>query len=129
MTDRTPSPSPALSGGGHTPGPWTRVDTPDYAEIRAAGLSQPVALVGRAEDADAIASAPSLLEALREAREALEPFADAASDLDDKDRDDRDIWEHPTAGNITAGDLRKAAQLVSNLYKLTALASAQGEKA
>lgn len=29
-----------------TPGPWERVDTPDYAEVRAPGLYSPVALVG-----------------------------------------------------------------------------------
>jgi len=51
-----------------TPGPWLRVDTPDYAEIHSAfrPSSQAVALVGNPKDADIIASAPELLAALKE---------------------------------------------------------------
>ena len=37
---------------GTTPGTWGRNDTDDYAEIIAHDLTRPVALVGRAEDAD-----------------------------------------------------------------------------
>jgi hypothetical protein len=49
-----------------TPGPWERVDTPDYAEIHPKGERQwAIALVARAEDADLIAAAPDLLEALK----------------------------------------------------------------
>lgn len=47
-----------------TLGPWSRVDTPDYAEIHAPGTKQAVALVGTAEDADLIAAAPDLYAAL-----------------------------------------------------------------
>lgn len=51
----------------HTPGPWARIDTPDYAEIHPASgkAKSPIALVGRAEDADLIAAAPEMAEALR----------------------------------------------------------------
>ena len=61
---------------GHTEGPWLRVDTADYAEIRAAGASQAVALVGKPADADLIAAAPELLEALVEAERHFGPFAE-----------------------------------------------------
>ena len=37
---------------GTTPGTWGRNDTDDYAEIIAHDLTRPVALVGRADDAD-----------------------------------------------------------------------------
>lgn len=49
-----------------TPGPWRRVDTPDYAEIhpKADKLPQAIALVGKADDANLIAAAPDLYEAL-----------------------------------------------------------------
>lgn len=55
----------------HTPGPWERVDTADYAEIyRIGGESRrPIALVASSEDADAISALPDLLEALRETRD------------------------------------------------------------
>lgn len=51
---------------GHTPGPWLRIDKADYAEIQAAfrPSSQAIALVGKPTDADLIAAAPDLLEAL-----------------------------------------------------------------
>jgi hypothetical protein len=51
-----------------SPGPWLRVDTADYAEIHSAfrPSSQAIALVGKPEDADAIACLPELIEALRE---------------------------------------------------------------
>ena len=49
---------------GHTPGPWTRRDTPDYAEINAPGITQPIAIVAKAEDADLMSAAPELLAAL-----------------------------------------------------------------
>ena len=40
--------------------------------------------------------------------EALEPFAEAANNLDDEP-DGAELWEHPAAIVLTAGDLRKAA--------------------
>jgi hypothetical protein len=40
-------------------------------------------------------------------REALEPFASAACDLDNEP-DRVDMWEHPVAMNVTAGDFRRA---------------------
>lgn len=51
----------------HTEGPWERVDTADYAEIHPAGkrLRSAIALVEKPEDADLVAAAPDLLEALR----------------------------------------------------------------
>ena len=50
---------------GTTPGEWTRRDTPDYAEMIAPDQKQPLALVGRAEDADYIALAsPQNIRAL-----------------------------------------------------------------
>ncbi|HMO76754.1 MAG TPA: hypothetical protein PKD99_12400 [Sphingopyxis sp.] len=51
----------------HTPGPWLRTDTADYAEIHSAfrPSSQAVALVGKPEDADLIACAPELLSIVR----------------------------------------------------------------
>lgn len=57
----------------HTKGPWRRVDTPDYAEIHAEATKgkQAIALVGDPNDANLIAAAPDLLEALREAQSAL----------------------------------------------------------
>lgn len=56
----------------HTPGPWCRLDTEDYAEIHLAPASgklvstsrTPIALVAKPADADLIAAAPELLEAL-----------------------------------------------------------------
>lgn len=63
-----------------TPGPWARIDTPDYAEIHPASgkAKSPIALVGRAEDADLIAAAPEMAEALMSAPrpEANGPEAD-----------------------------------------------------
>jgi hypothetical protein len=55
----------------HTLGPWARFDTPDYAEIHPASgeAKSPIALVGRAGDADLIAAAPDLLASLREIRD------------------------------------------------------------
>jgi hypothetical protein len=52
----------------HTPGPWLRIDTADYAEIHAQfrPSSQAVALVGKPEDADLIAAAPDMMAALTE---------------------------------------------------------------
>lgn len=61
----------------HTPGEWERIDTADYAEIHQKGTSlQPaIALVGKPEDADLIAAAPELLEALKDlANESSETF-------------------------------------------------------
>lgn len=51
----------------HTPGPWERVDTADYAEIHPKGkrIASAIALVGKPDDADMIAAAPELLEALK----------------------------------------------------------------
>lgn len=50
----------------HTEGPWERVDTADYAEIHPVGkrLRSAIALVAKAEDADLVAAAPEMLEAL-----------------------------------------------------------------
>lgn len=63
---------------------WRRQDTPDYAEIWAPGERQPVALVARAEDADAIVAAhnmmPGLIAEVERLREALEKIeADTAA--------------------------------------------------
>jgi len=52
---------------------------------------------------------------MSETREALEAFARAAENLDDATPDRADIWEHPAAMCITAGDLRKAARAFSAL--------------
>lgn len=68
-----------------TKGEWRRQDNPDFAEIWAPGGRQPVALVARAEDADAIvATQPRVMreiiaevERLREALEKIE--ADTAA--------------------------------------------------
>lgn len=57
---------------GHTPGPWTRRDTPDYAEISAPGITQPIAIVAKAEDADLMSAAPDLLFALEFARSQMQ---------------------------------------------------------
>jgi len=52
----------------HTPGPWVRVDTADYAEIHQIGSRKsPIAIVANPADADAIAALPDLLEALKKA--------------------------------------------------------------
>ena len=61
-----------------TPGPWLRIDGPDYAEIHAAfrPSSQAVALVGKPEDADLIAAAPDLATALKGALGHIEHMAD-----------------------------------------------------
>jgi hypothetical protein len=50
----------------HTYYPWERVDTADYAEIHPVGkrLQSAIALVGKPDDANLIAAAPDLLEAL-----------------------------------------------------------------
>lgn len=50
----------------YTTGPWARFDTPDYAEIHPKGacLPVPIALVGKPDDADLIATTPELLDAL-----------------------------------------------------------------
>lgn len=57
----------------HTPGPWARHDTDDYAEIHPVSGRQrsAIALVGRAEDANLIAAAPDMLEALHAAEVVL----------------------------------------------------------
>ncbi len=51
----------------YTPGPWERIDTADYAEIHPRGerLRSAIALVGKPEDADLIAAAPDMLDALK----------------------------------------------------------------
>jgi hypothetical protein len=48
----------------HTPGPWIRHDTPDYAEI-CSNDGHAVAMVAREADANLITAAPDLLAALR----------------------------------------------------------------
>ncbi len=53
----------------HTEYPWERVDTADYAEIHPVGkrLQAAIALVGKPDDANLVAAAPELLDALKEA--------------------------------------------------------------
>jgi len=55
--------NPEAGEKGVTLGPWLRIDKADYAEIQAQfrPSSPAVALVGKAEDADAIAAVPELL--------------------------------------------------------------------
>lgn len=67
-----------MSEARHTPGPWVRHDTADYAEIHPASgkTRSAVALVGRAEDADLIAAAPDMLEALKAIRAHRPDYAD-----------------------------------------------------
>lgn len=48
---------------GFTPGPWSRRDTETHAEIDAPGHAT-LAMVATAPDADLIAAAPALYEAL-----------------------------------------------------------------
>lgn len=65
-----------------TKGEWRRQDNPDFAEIWAPGGRQPVALVARAEDADAIvATQPrvmrELIAEMERLRDAMRPFANA----------------------------------------------------
>ena len=67
-----------------TQGEWRRQDNPDFAEIWAPGGRQPVALVARAEDADAIVAAHNMMpgliaevERLREAVAAAEAAGEA----------------------------------------------------
>lgn len=57
----------------HTPGPWKRKDTPDYAEIHPSSgeLRQAIALVGAPDDANLIAAAPDLLKACKAAKALL----------------------------------------------------------
>ena len=50
-----------------TPGPWKRKDTAEYAEILS-NDSRIVAMVGLAADADFIAAAPEMYEALEKAQ-------------------------------------------------------------
>ncbi len=45
-------------------------------------------------------------------REGLLPFAEAADDIDDVSRDADHMWEHPAAMSVTAGDFRRARDLV-----------------
>lgn len=44
---------------------------------------------------------------------ALEPFSMVVDDLDERDRNTDHIWEHPAAMGITKGDLRRAAQALT----------------
>ena len=69
---------------GHTPGPWLRIDGPDYAEIHAAfrPSSPAVALVGKAEDADLIAEAPNLLVHLKFAVALLGPLCGGTAQVE-----------------------------------------------
>lgn len=85
MTNPHPSPSPALSGGGHTPGPW-RVSLTDDTVVVTVDGSEVASIDGDYNEPDLwpimeanarlIASAPSLLSALREAREGFVPIRD-----------------------------------------------------
>jgi hypothetical protein len=52
-------------------------------------------------------------------REALEPFARAAESLDDDHKDRSEIWESGAAMEISAGDLRRAREVVSSPPKPT----------
>ena len=66
---------------GTTQGEWTRRDTPDYAEMIAPDQKQPLALVGRAEDADYIALAsPQNIRALLDHIERLKYDLDLAKE-------------------------------------------------
>ena len=47
---------------------------------------------------------------LADAKELLKPIADAALSLDDNNPDRMEIWEAPSAMEITAGDLRRASR-------------------
>lgn len=89
----------------HTPGPWLRVDTADYAEIHAAfrPSSQAVALVGKPADADLIAAAPDLLEALQDILGPLNACSDNANVRDDI----------VLPVDMTMGELRKARAALS----------------
>ncbi|WP_143004922.1 hypothetical protein [Novosphingobium aromaticivorans] len=68
--------APDAPEGGHTPGPWLRIDKAEYAEIQAAfrPSSQAVALVAKPADADLIAAAPELLAELQFAVKLLAPL-------------------------------------------------------
>lgn len=49
-----------------TKGSWKREDTADYAMIKSDGNDVPVALVANSDDANLIAAAPELLQALQD---------------------------------------------------------------
>lgn len=91
-----------------TPGPWARIDTPDYAEIHPASgkAKSPIALVGRAEDADLIAAAPEMAEALR-------PFGNidfSGTVWEGKGiADETPVFLNRAGQTITVGDFRRAA--------------------
>jgi hypothetical protein len=73
----------------HTPGPWLRIDTADYAEIHAAfrPSSQAVALVGKPSDADLIAAAPELEIALESLLSRYAEFSDESLPVEGEWRD------------------------------------------
>lgn len=52
--------------------------------------------------------------AIANLRMMLDPFAKAADDLADETKNRSEIWELPAAMNITAGDLRRAREIVHN---------------
>ena len=56
-----------MSKTAHTPGPWVRHDTADYAEIHpeSGKGNSAIALVGRVADANLIAASPELLQSLQ----------------------------------------------------------------
>jgi hypothetical protein len=57
----------AIEWGAGTDGPWVIVETPDYAEIRSANNTSPVALVGiSTADARAIAEVPAMVHFIRQ---------------------------------------------------------------
>ncbi|WCK26598.1 hypothetical protein [Agrobacterium pusense] len=66
----------------HTEYPWERVDTADYAEIHPVGkrLQSAIALVGKPDDANLIAAAPELLEALKHLCEFIDREGPAAKE-------------------------------------------------
>lgn len=129
MTNPHPSPSPALSGGGHTPGPW-RVSLTDDTVVVTVDGSEVASIDGDYNEPDLwpimeanarlIASAPSLLSALREAREALEAFSNVSY-----------MTEIGLSPSVQSGDLTREhfRQARETLAKIDAALAIAGEKA
>ena len=70
-----------------TPGPWVRVDTPDYAEIHVEGTGpdgSPLSLVANSDNADLIATSrtivPQLCDALKAAEKEIGRLIDLSGD-------------------------------------------------
>lgn len=62
---------------------------------------------------EAIRALPTLIAEIHQLREGLEPFS-SAFDGWDGEPETGDLWEHPTAMEITLGDLRRARALLSS---------------